>query len=76
MTFPMMLPVTLLFMLMILLSNISVTRHPNLNLACNTIDWVRKLLVNFIAGKTQLVQFDWSNDPVASDVTIDGSILK
>ena len=35
------------------------------------VDWGRKLLVDFNAGKTQLVSFDWSNDTGAIDVKID-----
>ena len=38
------------------------------------VDWV-KWLVDFNAGKTQLVQFDWSNNN-SSDVKMGGSILE
>ena len=27
----------------------------------DTVDWGREWLVNFIAGKTELVSLDWSN---------------
>ena len=37
------------------------------------IDWGRKWLVNFSAGRTQLVLFDWSNNSGAVDVKMDGS---
>ena len=41
----------------------------------DTVDWGRKWLVDFIAGKTQLVFFDWSNNTGAIDVKMDGSVL-
>ena len=40
------------------------------------MDWGRKWLVDFNAGRTQLVCFDWSNNTGASDVKIDGSVLE
>ena len=40
------------------------------------MDWGRKWLVDFNAGRTQLVSFDWSNNTGASDVKIDGSVLE
>ena len=40
------------------------------------MDWGRKWLVNFIAGKTQLVLFDWSNNTDTIDVKVDGSSLE
>ena len=40
------------------------------------MDWGRKRLVTFNAGKTQLVLFDWSNNTGAIDVKIDGSVLE
>ena len=40
----------------------------------DTVDWAKKLLVDFSAGKTQLVSFDWSNTGVI-DVKIGGSFL-
>ena len=40
------------------------------------MDCVRKWLVDFNAGKSQLVLFGWSNDTGAVDVIIDGSVLE
>ena len=40
------------------------------------MDWGRKWLVDFNAGKTQLVSFDRSNNTGAIDVKIDGSLLE
>ena len=40
----------------------------------DTVDWGRKWLVHFNAGKTQLVSFDWSNNTGAIDVKMDGSV--
>ena len=40
-----------------------------------TVDWGRKWLVDFNAGKTQLVLFDRSNNTGAIYVKIDGSVL-
>ena len=84
MTFLMMLSVILLSMLMILPSILSVIRHLicgnnlnwllNLNLICETLDWGKKWLVDFNAGKTQLVSFDRSNNTGAIDVKMDGSV--
>ena len=42
----------------------------------DTVDWGRKWLVDFNAGKTQLVSFDWSKKTGAIDVKIDGSFLE
>ena len=42
----------------------------------DTLDWGRKWLVGFNAGKTRLVLFDWSNNTVAIDLKMDGSVLK
>ena len=42
----------------------------------DTVVWGRKWLVNFNAGKTQLVLFDCSNNIGAIDVKIDGSVLE
>ena len=39
-------------------------------------DLGRKWLVDFSAGKTQLVSFDWSNNTGAIDVKMDGSVLE
>ena len=42
----------------------------------DTVDWGRKWLVDFNAGKTQLVSFDRSNNTSVIDVKIDGSVLE
>ena len=42
----------------------------------DTVDWGRKWLVDFNAGKTQLVSFDRSKNTGAIDVKMDGSILE
>ena len=42
----------------------------------DTVDWGRKWLVDFNAGKIQLVLFDWSNNTGAIDVKMDGSVLE
>ena len=42
----------------------------------DTIDWGRKWLVDFNAGKFQLVSFDWSKNTGAIDVKMDGSVLE
>ena len=42
----------------------------------DTSDWGRKWLVDFNAGKTQLVLFDRSKNTGAIDVKIDGSVLE
>ena len=78
----MMLSVILLSMLMIVLSILSVIRHLicanslnwllNLNLIYETLSW----LVDFNAGKTQLVLFDRSNNNGSIDVKRDGSVLE
>ena len=41
----------------------------------DSVDWSRKWLVKFNAGKTQLISFDQSNKTGATDVTMDGSVL-
>ena len=41
----------------------------------DTVDWGKKWLVDFNAGKTQLVSFDWSNNGFI-DVKMDGSVLE
>ena len=41
----------------------------------DSVDWGRKWLAGFNAGKTQLVSFDWSNNSGAIDVKMDGSVL-
>ena len=40
------------------------------------MDWGKKWLVDFNAGKTQLVSFDQSNYNGSIDVKIDGSVLQ
>ena len=42
----------------------------------DTVDWGKKWLVDFNAGKTQLVLFDVSNNNGSIDVKIDGSVLE
>ena len=42
----------------------------------NVVDWGRKWLVDFNAGKTQLVLFDRSKNTGAIDVKMDGSVLE
>ena len=42
----------------------------------DTVDWVKKWLVDFNAGKTQLVSFDQSNNTGSIDVKMDGSVLE
>ena len=41
----------------------------------DTVDWGKKWLVDFSAGKTQLDSFDWSNNNGSIDVEVDGSVL-
>ena len=40
------------------------------------MDWGKKWLVDFNAGKTQLVSFDLSNNNGSIDVKMDGFILE
>ena len=42
----------------------------------DTVDWGKKWLVDFNAGKTQLVSFDWSNNNGSIDEKMGGSILE
>ena len=42
----------------------------------DTVDWGKKWLVDFNAGKTQLVSFDRSNITGSIDVKMDGSVLE
>ena len=80
-----MLPVILLCKLMILLSILNVIRHLicgnnlnsllNLNQIYETLDWSKKWLVDFNAGKTQLVLFGGSNNNGSIVVNMDGSVL-
>ena len=41
-----------------------------------SVDWGRKWLLDFNAGKTQLVSFDRSNNTDTNDVKMDESVLK
>ena len=86
MIFLAMLSVILRSMLMIPFSILSVIRHLvcgnilnwllNLNLIYKTLGCVKKWLVDFNAGKTQLVLFDRSNNNGSIDVEMDGSVLE
>ena len=40
------------------------------------MDWGKKWLVDFSAGKTQLVLLEWSNNNGSIDVKMDGSVLE
>ena len=40
------------------------------------MDWGKKWLVEFNAGKTQLVSFDWFNNNGSVDVKMDGSAVE
>ena len=40
------------------------------------MDWGKKQLVDFNAGKIQLVSFDWSNNNGSVDAKMDGSVLE
>ena len=42
----------------------------------DTVDWGRTWLLDFNAGKTQLVMFDRSNNIDTVDVKVDGSVLE
>ena len=42
----------------------------------DTVDWGKKWLVDFNAGKTQLVWFDQSNNNGSIDVKMEGSVLE
>ena len=42
----------------------------------DTVDWGKKWLVDFNAGKTQLVSFDQSSNNGSIDVKMDGSVLE
>ena len=42
----------------------------------DTVDWGKKWLTDFNAGKTQLVLFDWSNNTGSIDVKMDGYVLE
>ena len=85
MTFLMMLSVLLLSMLMMLLyskCDEASDLWQQLELASelqsdlqDTVDWGKEWLVDFSAGKTQLVLFDWSENDGSIDVKMDGSVL-
>ena len=82
----MILSVILLSMLKALLSILSVIRHLisgnnlkwslNLNLIYETLDWGKKWLVDFSAGKTQLVLFGQSNNTGSIDAKMDGPVIE
>ena len=79
MTFLMLLSVIMLSMLVILLFVLSMTRHLICELESDLrdiVDWGKKWLVDFNAGKTQLVSFDWSNNNGSIDVKMNGSVLE
>ena len=87
MTFLMILSVILLSMLMIALSILTVIRHlilwQQIEMASelesdlrDMVDWGKKWLADFNAGKTQLVSFDQSNSNGSIDVNMDGSVLE
>ena len=42
----------------------------------DTVDLGTKWLVDFSAGKTQVVSFDWSSNNGSIDVKMDGSVLE
>ena len=42
----------------------------------DSVNWSKKCFVDFNAGKTQLVLFDWSNNCGAIDVKMDGSVFE
>ena len=42
----------------------------------DTVGWVKKWLVDFNAGKTQLFLFDWSNNNGSVDVKMAGTVLE
>ena len=47
-----------------------------LNLIYETLDWGKKWLADFNAGKTQLVSFDRSNNTGSIDLKMDGPVLE
>ena len=47
----------------------------NLNLIYEALDWGKTWLVDFNAGKTQLVLFDRSNNNGSIGVKMDGSVV-
>ena len=48
----------------------------NLSLIYETLDWVKKWLVDFNVGKAHLVSFDWSNNTGSNDMKMDGHVLE
>ena len=42
----------------------------------DTVDWAKKWVVDFYAGKTQLVSFDQSNNNGSTAVKMDGPVLE
>ena len=83
MTFVMMLSVILLSMLIYSKCDQASDPWQQLELASelesdlqDTVDWGSKWLVDFNAGKTQLVSFDRSKNTGAIDVKMDGSVLE
>ena len=48
----------------------------DLNRIYETLDWGKKWLLDFNAGKTRLVSFDRSNNTGSIDVKMDGSVLE
>ena len=48
----------------------------NLNLFCEILDWGKKWLVDFNAGRTQLISFDRSNNNCPINMKIDRPVLK
>ena len=74
-----MLSVILLSMLMIILSKCDRASDLWQQLESDlrdTVDWVKKWLVDFNAGKTQPVSFDRSNNNGSIDVKMNGSVLE
>ena len=81
-----MLSVILLYMLMMLLSILcdqASDLWQQLEMAFevesdlrDTVDWGKNWLVDFNAGKTQLVLFNWSNSNDSIDVKMEGSVLE
>ena len=54
---------------------LELTSEPESDLR-DTADWGKKWLIDFNAGKTQLVSFDWSNNNGSIDVKMDVSVLE
>ena len=48
----------------------------NLSLIYETLNWGKKWLVDFNAGKTHLVSFDSSNNTASIDVKMDESVFE